>query len=224
MSDAAAQSTQTTQQTQAGTAGRTEVVIQRETRDDGPQIPKWRFDEVSQSAAAHKAESERLKAELETERAKSAKVTEAEATAARYRTLHETDTAMLVLAREHEALADEDVRDLFRETYQKQAGRAGDKAPSFADWLKTQGETPSPLLKPYLSKAIPQDGAEAPKVAPKVAPKAPPNVDAGAAAPGTQTRARLSDAELERIFRSEPFTSDLYKQAEAQLRADGKIR
>lgn len=209
-----------------------EVVVERqpESHGDGNQIPKWAFDqrisEERKKADAVRAElstaMERINSLSQIESAKTA----AEQEAAKWRRLYETDTPMLTIAPELPSLAHDEVRDFFRGQHDAHVSRAGDKAQPFAEWLASQRAQPSPLLAPYLSAPPAADASgqvQAPAARP-VARVAPPAVDTGAAAANPGIVARYSEAEIGAIFRTKPRSSEEYKRAEAQLRADGLIR
>jgi len=176
-------------------------------------VPYERFAEVNGQLSATKAERDAHAKALAEERA-AREAAQRELVTTRYRLSAD-------LALTQAGILDPEVQDLFRERHERKVAQDGDKAPSFADWLKAQRENPSAVLKPYLqTPAAPATATEPAKPAAPV--KDPPKQRGDDTGIGTGAGAMTADkaAEIFRQFRTGRISreSDSYKAAQAYIK------
>ena len=203
------------------------VRIEHAAPAGAPPNGDQRYVSAERLAKLTQADKDRQVAEAATAAAQTA-LAAAQAEAKALQRRYTTDTTMLAMAVEHPDFAHAEIRDFFSEQHDKYAGRTGEGAKSFAEWMAEQKATPSPLLRPYFAAApgpgAPPNGAPPlpplPALPPKGRPvvKPPLDVDVGANPP-PQVRSRYTPEQVIEVA-GNPH-SEQARQAWAQLVADG---
>jgi len=187
-------------------------------------VPRFRLNEEAQRAQAAEARI----AELESSNTElSTQLQSAQATAQTWQHRHQIDVPMLSRATDFTDFNEPEVRDFFGQQYRSYATGAGEQAETFDKWLDGQIDKPSPLLRPFLTRAAPEvakPGLGPTPKAPK--PKAvnpPPKVDTGAAPAATSAPVTYTADEIAQIRQRGEFKGEVAKTILTQWIAEGTL-